>query len=86
MDSSHVASDVLILVEAIKAQGVAIDDGASPYSHEIPFGKLFSATVDTLEALMGTLRAAKKQGVVAFKKQMLLHPGDDKEIVSLLKV
>ena len=49
-------------------------------------GKLFSATVDTLEALMGTLRAAKKQGVVAFKKQMLLHPADDKEIVSLLKV
>jgi len=84
MDASHVEADVAILVAAIKA-GEVVTDEASPYSHQISFGALFTATEDTLEALLGTLRAAKKQKVVEFKKPMLLHPQDDKETVYLLR-
>ena len=83
MDDSHVAGDVKVLIEAITSQGEAIAEGH--YSHKISFGALFNATVDTLEALMGTLRAAKKQKIIHFAQPMLLHPGDDKEIVYLFR-
>lgn len=85
MDASHVAADVQILIDAILAGGEGLSDVSQPYSHKISFGQLFTATEDTLEALMGTLRAAKKQKLIDFKKQMLLHPGDDREEVYLIR-
>lgn len=85
MDASHVAADVQILVDAILAGGEGLSDESQPYSHKISFGLLFTMTEDTLEALMGTMRAAKKQKIVDFKKQMLLHPGDDREEVYLIR-
>ena len=56
------------------------DDG----SVECTFGSLYEATVDTLEALNGTLRAAKKNKVIDFKGQMLLKGANDSVIVKLL--
>jgi predicted RNA binding protein with dsRBD fold (UPF0201 family) len=85
MDTSHVSADIEILTAAIKSGGEEINDGDSSYSHKIMFGKLYQDTVDTLEALNGTLRAAKKQKIVDFKKQMLLKGPDDNEIVYLCR-
>jgi len=80
MDATHVASEIEILVAAIREHGTPGPDGKL----QAPFGVLYEATQDTLEALNGTLRAAKKQGVIAFTKQMLLKGPDDKEIITLL--
>lgn len=86
MDETHVSADIDILVNAIKSSGEEVTgDESSTYSHKIAFGKLYAETVDTLEALNGTLRAAKKQKVVHFKKQMLLKGPDDNEIVYLTR-
>jgi predicted RNA binding protein with dsRBD fold (UPF0201 family) len=85
MDESHVSADIDILVAAIKSGGEELSAEDAKYSHSIKFGKLYQDTVDTLEALNGTLRAAKKQKVVDFKKQMLLKGPDDNEVVYLCK-
>lgn len=77
MDESHVSAEIDILIEAIRNVGEALPIGASDGTHKITFGKLYVATEDTLEALNGTLRAAKKRGVIHFKKQMLLKGVDD---------
>ncbi len=44
---------------------------------------VYNETVDTLEALNGTLRKAKKTNVISFKKQMMLKGPDDKELITL---
>ena len=46
--------------------------------------QVYEKTVDTLEALNGTLRAAKKRNIIAFAKQMLLKGPDDAQIITLL--
>ena len=46
----------------------------------VPFGTLFRETADVFEALNGTLRAAKKRGVIHFDGELLLqgvHDGVD---------
>mgnify|MGYP003974091011 CR=1 FL=1 len=77
MDVEH---EIGILVDAIKENGDASEGG----TFTITFGKVYDATVDTLEALNGTLRAAKKRKIVSFEKQMLLKGADDAAIVTLL--
>jgi hypothetical protein len=42
------------------------------------FGKLFDETQDIFEALAGTLKAAKKQGVVSYTAMVLLKGAHDK--------
>ncbi len=116
MDVEH---EINILKEAIKEIGTQDSDG----TYSCTFGKLYEATVDTLEvnalqlanhgpwtkppghhllgslliwicfhvlrfslkALNGTLRAAKRTGVIDFKGQMLLKGANDAVIVKLLK-
>ena len=46
--------------------------------------QVYEKTVDTLEALNGTLRAAKKRKIIAFTKQMLLKGPDDAQVITLL--
>ena len=81
--SQHVAAEIDILVAAIKEFGDTINE--EKYSHSIRFGLIYEKTQETLEALNGTLRAAKKQNVVFFTKQMLLKGNDDNEIIFLFK-
>jgi hypothetical protein len=69
---SEVDKEIEILVAAIKKHGYE-EDGVT----KALFGKVFEETVDTLEALNGTLRSAKKKGIVYFEKQMLLQRVDD---------
>lgn len=76
-------TDIQTLIVAIESGGNVLEDPL--YSHKILFGKLYHDTVDTLEALNGTLRAAKKQKIVEFKKQMLLKGQDDNETVFLCR-
>jgi hypothetical protein len=73
-----VDEEIEILVEAIKANGY--EEGGQQHCK---FGALFTATEDTLEALIGTLKAAKKRNLVDFKKPMLFKGQDDNEIISL---
>ena len=80
MDEETVNAEIGILVEALKKVGYE-EEG----SFKAKFGDIFSETVDTLEALNGTLRAAKKRNIVLFKKQMLMQGVDNEEIVTLVK-
>ncbi len=52
---------------------------------ECPFATLFDddECQQTLESLMGTLKAAKKRGIIMFEGQLLLKGSHDKVIVSL---
>jgi len=54
--------------------------------YEVTFGVLFDddRCANEFEALVGTLRAAKKRKVVDFKGQMLLKGAHDDVIISLL--
>ncbi|KAJ6615488.1 hypothetical protein B0H10DRAFT_1915870 [Mycena sp. CBHHK59/15] len=51
------AGEVQILKDAIKEYGTVNSDGRS----SVAYGILFDKTANTLEALNGTLRAAKRQ-------------------------
>ena len=42
------------------------------------FGKLFDETQDVFEALGGTLKAAKKQGLISYTAMILLKGAHDK--------
>lgn len=55
---------------------------------EVKFGALFDDddVANYYEALVGTLKSAKKRGVVDFKGQMLLKGVHDDVIVSITKV
>ncbi|KAJ7628565.1 costars domain-containing protein, partial [Roridomyces roridus] len=66
--------------DAIKNYGTVNADGHSSVS----YGILFDKTVNDLEALNGTLRAAKRQKKVAFDKEILMMPNDkDVQVVWL---
>ncbi|KAF5373207.1 hypothetical protein D9757_010543 [Collybiopsis confluens] len=68
-------------MSAIKEFGV-VDKSTGKYT--IAYGILFEKTANTLEALNGTLRAAKKQKKVAFEKELLMMPNDrDVQVVLL---
>jgi hypothetical protein len=53
---------------------------------ECPFATLFDddECQQTLESLMGTLKAAKKRGIITFEGQLLLKGSHDKVRVSRL--
>lgn len=54
---------------------------------EVKFGALFDddAVANYYEALVGTLKTAKKRGVIDFKGQMLLKGVHDNVIISITK-
>ena len=52
--------------------------------YSVTYGVLFDATEQKYEALMGTLKAAKKRGVIDFQGQMLLKGAHDKVEIVLL--
>eukprot|EP00727_Mastigamoeba_balamuthi_P007220 m51a1_g3118 hypothetical protein (1833) ;mRNA; r:178494-185083 len=71
-----VDSEIRKLIAAIKATG----------SREVAFGALFAATVDSFEALSGTIVAARKRGVVSYEGGGLLLSGThDAVVIALLK-
>ena len=82
MDAATVDHEVALLVEQIKKLGTA---DASSGQFACAFGVLFDATVDVFEALGGTLKAAKKRGIVAYDAPILLKGPHDKVLIKLLK-
>ncbi|KAK0463140.1 costars domain-containing protein, partial [Desarmillaria tabescens] len=71
-----------LCAEAIKEHGSLNTDGKSSVS----YGVLFDKTANTLEALNGTLRAAKRQKkVIAFDGELLMMPRDKDVQVVLLE-
>ncbi|KAF8905754.1 costars domain-containing protein [Gymnopilus junonius] len=76
----NTAHEIGILATAIKEYGIVNADGRS----SVAYGILFDKTANTLEALNGTLRAAKKQKKVAFDAELLMMPKDkDVQIILL---
>lgn len=59
--------------------------GAEPGSPQVKFGELFDDddVQQYYEALVGTLKSAKKRGVIDFKGQMLLKGMHDDVIISI---
>lgn len=51
----------------------------------VKFGKLFDATQDIFEALVGTLRSAKKKKLIRFEGEMLLKGAHDNVDIVLLQ-
>ena len=78
--AATVSHDQEILIEAIKKIGTKNDKN----QFQALFGEIFTETEHTLEALNGTLRAAKKAGIISFEKQMLLKGADDGAVITLL--
>ena len=83
MNADHVAAEVALLQKAIKRLGAKNAEG----KFSVPFGTLFDATQDIFEALAGTLKAAKKAGVVSYAAPLLLKGAHDKvEVVLLMEL
>ncbi|TFK35091.1 costars domain-containing protein [Crucibulum laeve] len=78
MNTSH---EIEILKDAIKEYGTTNSDGQK----SVAYGILFDKTANTLEALNGTLRAAKKQKKVSFNAELLMMPKDKDVQVVLLE-
>lgn len=70
--SQGVEHDIKLLVEGIKRLGVEKDGQVST-----TFGQIFKDEVleQQLESLVGSLKAAKKRGILTFEGQMLLQGG-----------
>ncbi|KAJ3909702.1 costars domain-containing protein [Lentinula edodes] len=69
------------MLDAIKEYGLINSEG----KHSASYGILFDKTANTLEALNGTLRAAKRQKKVAFDAELLMMPKDKDVQVVLLE-
>eukprot|EP00903_Cladosiphon_okamuranus_P013360 g12452.t1 len=82
-DTEQVEREVEHLKVVISRLGCAQSDGKIG----VTFGKLFDDEEGQqfFEAIVGTLRAAKKRGVVDFKGQMLLKGAHDDVIITLLQ-
>lgn len=76
--------EVKKLVQAIKERGTVdrIDPQKRIY---VKFGPLFKETTHQFEALSGTLKTAKKWGVVSFGPDVLFERTHDNEIIHLCK-
>mmetsp|Transcript_20551 Transcript_20551/g.44952 ORF Transcript_20551/g.44952 Transcript_20551/m.44952 type:complete len:83 (-) Transcript_20551:2339-2587(-) len=82
MNNSHVEEEVKMLVEEINRLGSPNADGKM----SVKFGVLFAddRCANIFEALVGTLRAAKKRKVLTFEGEMLLQGAHDNVDVILL--
>merc|ERR1711934_116493 len=79
----NIDHEISQLVDCIKRIGEPGDDGKT----QVTFGKVFKDEIleQQLESLVGTLKAAKKRGIVAFEGQMLLQGAHDHVVITLLK-
>ncbi|KAJ3860071.1 costars domain-containing protein, partial [Lentinula novae-zelandiae] len=77
----NTSEEIAILIGAIKEYGSINSEG----KHSASYGILFDKTANTLEALNGTLRAAKRQKKVAFDAELLMMPKDKDVQVVLLE-
>ncbi|KAI3610093.1 costars family protein-like protein [Moniliophthora roreri] len=68
----NTAGDIQVLKDAIKKYGSQNADGR----YAVSYGVLFDKTANDLEALNGTLLAAKRQKKVAFDAELLMMPKD----------
>lgn len=61
--------------------------GSNPGEPSVTFGELFDddEVQNTYEALVGTLRSAKRQGKIDFKGQMLLKGMHDSVVISVVE-
>eukprot|EP00250_Pteridium_aquilinum_P001404 c115_g1_i1 orf=99-347(+) len=80
----NVEEEVELLKGEIKRLGALQPDG----TYSVKFGVLFNdeKCANTFEALVGTLRAAKKRKAVKFEGELLLQGVHDNVDVFLLKV
>lgn len=79
----NVQHEVELLVQEIKRLGSPNADGKLT----VKFGVLFSddRCANLFEALVGTLRAAKRKKIVSYEKELLLQGVDDNAEIVLLK-
>lgn len=79
----NVEHELGLLVREIKRLGTQNAEG----QYVVTFGTLFSddKCANIFEALVGTLRAAKKRKIVKYDKELLLQGVDDKVEIVLLK-
>ncbi|XP_057292695.1 costars family protein ABRACL-like [Hydractinia symbiolongicarpus] len=79
----NVAHEVELLVQEIKRLGTQNADG----NYETTFGVLFHDTrcANIFEALVGTLRAAKRKKIVTYEGELLLQGVHDNVPVILLR-
>eukprot|EP00823_Brevimastigomonas_motovehiculus_P001701 TRINITY_DN1231_c0_g1_i1.p1 TRINITY_DN1231_c0_g1~~TRINITY_DN1231_c0_g1_i1.p1 ORF type:complete len:110 (+),score=34.68 TRINITY_DN1231_c0_g1_i1:54-383(+) len=75
-----VDKEVNLLVEQIGKLGTESKEGVV-----VKYGKLFKETADIFEALAGTMRAAKKRGLIKYQGELLLSPTHDNLDIILLK-
>ena len=86
---NHVSSEVATQVQDEVLQ-LLVDIrrvGANPGEPTVKFGELFDDELvqNTYEALVGTLRSAKRQGLIEFKGQMLLKGMHDNVEISVVE-
>lgn len=79
----NVEAEVKQLVAEIKRLGVSNANG----QHEVTFGTLFrdDRCANLFEALVGTLRAAKRKKIVHYDGELLLQGVHDNVSIVLLK-
>ncbi len=82
MGSATVEEEVALLAKEIQRLG-SLKDG----KYSVPYGVLFKdeRIQDQFEALLGTLKAAKKRGVITFQGELLLQGIHDNVEVVLLQ-
>lgn len=79
----NVEHEVQLLVQEIKRLGTRNADGQLV----VKFGVLFAddRCANLFEAMVGTLRAAKRKKIVKYEKELLLQGVDDNVDIVLLK-
>jgi len=80
-EQMNVDHEIELLATALKRIGEKQTDG----SYTTTFIKVFKDEVleQQLESLVGTLKAAKRKGVVDFQGQMLLQGAHDNVVITL---
>ena len=81
-DAATVEREVRELQRQVKALGT---QDAATGRWSVPFGTLYDKTQDIFEALAGTLKSAKKRGLVDYSAPLLLKGTHDKVAIVLLK-
>ncbi|PRP87980.1 hypothetical protein PROFUN_02717 [Planoprotostelium fungivorum] len=83
MNDDTVTHEISLLVTAMKRMADPQPDG----TYKTTFIKIFKDEVleQQLESLVGTMKAAKKRGIIDFQGQMLLQGAHDNVEVTLKK-
>ena len=79
MDVEFINHEIVLLQQQVALLGEKNADG----KWQVSFGKLYDETQQVFEALAGTLKAAKKRGIVDYAAPILLKGPSDKVLVIL---